>query len=64
VELRIYDVSGRHVRTLVDRSLDPGEHYSFWDGRWDSGREAATGIYLYRLIANGEELTRKMILLR
>jgi C1A family cysteine protease len=64
VELVIYDVSGRRVRTLVDREEQVGEHYTFWDGRRDGGDEAAAGIYFYRLLADGRELTRKMILLR
>ncbi|MCK5597282.1 MAG: T9SS type A sorting domain-containing protein, partial [Candidatus Eisenbacteria sp.] len=64
VELMIYDVSGRLVRTLVDAERGPDDYLTHWDGRRDDGDEAATGIYLYRLVADGRELTRKMILLR
>ena len=64
VELRVYDVSGRLVRTLVDAELSADAYLAHWNGRRDDGVEAAAGIYLYRLVADGRELTRKMILLR
>jgi hypothetical protein len=64
VELRVYDVRGRVVRTLVDSELDASAYVTSWDGRTDQGRDAAAGVYLYRLIADGTELARKMILLR
>jgi len=49
VELTVYDVRGRRVRTLVDRWLDAGEHQATWDGRDRHGRAAAAGSYLLRL---------------
>lgn len=64
VELRIYDVSGRRVRTLVDAHLEADEYTARWDGRMSNGQEAAAGIYLYRLMADDSEVMRKMILLR
>lgn len=64
VRLTIYDVNGRVVRSLVDRSMVADDYVSVWDGRTDGGGEAASGIYLYRLTADGTELERKMILLR
>jgi hypothetical protein len=64
VELRVYDVSGRIVRTLVDAEVGANDYLVHWNGLRDDGEAAATGIYLYRLVADGRELTRKMILLR
>jgi hypothetical protein len=64
VELKVYDVSGRLVRTLVDGRAEPDRYAVTWDGRMADGEEAAAGIYLYRLMADGSELTRKMILVR
>jgi len=64
VELMVYDISGRLVRTLVDAELGSEDYVTHWNGRRDDGDEAAAGIYLYRLVADGRELTRKMILLR
>jgi hypothetical protein len=50
VRLRIYDLAGRPVRTLLqDVLLEPGVFSYRWDGRDDRGREVPPGAYLYRL---------------
>ncbi len=64
VELKIYDTTGRLIRTLVDARLDADSYERVWDGRDDSGRAAASGIYFYRLKAGAFTKTRKMALLR
>jgi hypothetical protein len=64
VQLRIFDVSGRLVRELIDTTLPAGEHRAVWDGTDAAGRAAASGTYLYRLDAAGFNQTRKMVLLR
>ncbi len=64
VELTIYDVAGRVVRRLVNAQREAGDHIAIWNGRGDAGEECASGVYLYRLTADGRELARKMILLR
>jgi len=48
--LRVYDASGRLVRTLVDRSIEAGLHRVAWDGMDDRGRKATSGVYFYRLV--------------
>jgi hypothetical protein len=65
VTLTVYDASGRIVRSLLSReSREAGTHIVSWDGRDDTGREAAAGIYFYSLETAGRLLTRKMILLQ
>ena len=64
VRLTIYDMLGRKVRTLVDEDQPPGLYQITWDGRDESGREVASGIYFYRLQTPQFTHTRKMILLR
>jgi hypothetical protein len=64
VVLDIFDISGRHVRRLVDVDAAADRYEVIWDGRSDSGSEAASGVYLYRLTSDGSELARKMVLLR
>jgi hypothetical protein len=49
VELVVYDVLGRSLRTLVNGFVHAGDHDVVWDGKDDSGKQAAPGIYLYRL---------------
>jgi hypothetical protein len=64
VTLRVYDVNGALVRTLVDGVLSEGRQHTNWDGRDALGRSVATGAYFYRLTAPGFEKTRKMVLLK
>ncbi|UCF04172.1 MAG: S8 family serine peptidase [bacterium] len=64
VSLRIYDVAGRLVRTLVDERRDAGNHVEIWHGRDGSGRNVASGIYFYSLAAGPFRETKKMVLLR
>lgn len=64
VTLRIYDVSGRLVRTLINESQSVGQKSVSWNGRNDAGQQVATGTYFYRLVAPGFEQTRKMVLLK
>lgn len=62
VDLSVFDLSGRHVRTLVQGELGPGEHAALWNGRAHDGRPAASGTYVYRLRAGGTVATGKMTL--
>ncbi len=64
VSLIVYNSLGQKVATLVDGHRKAGPGMARWNGRDDSGREAASGIYLYRLKAGSFSEARKMILLR
>ncbi|KPJ52328.1 hypothetical protein AMJ39_08115 [candidate division TA06 bacterium DG_24] len=64
VTLKVYNVLGQVVRTLVDRTEAPGDHVVTWDRRGDSGRAVAPGIYFYRLEVGDESATRKVVVLR
>jgi predicted outer membrane repeat protein len=65
VYLRIFDVAGRTVRTLIGgEHRDTGEHQALWDGHDDSGRAVAAGMYFYELDASSFRGVRKMVLVR
>jgi hypothetical protein len=64
VTLRIYDLSGRLVRTLVQGPQTAGRHEVTWKGRDDRGGAVASGMYFYRLVSVDETLVRKMTLLK
>ena len=64
VRIRIYDVSGRLVRILIDEIRDAGSYETVWDGTNDRGRATASGIYFCRMEAPDYERTLKMVLLR
>jgi TctA family transporter len=59
VRLAVYDLLGREVALLVDGFQVPGEHRVTFDAR-----RLASGIYFYRLIAGGQALSRKLVLLK
>ena len=64
LHLEIYDLSGRRVQLLTWEGLGPGRHAFTWDGRDQQGREAASGVYIYRLSTAGQMSMRKMLLLK
>ena len=63
VRLRLFDVAGRPVRTLV-RDAQAGRNAVTWDGTDDAGRPVGTGIYVYRLEAPGFTAARRLALVR
>jgi len=64
VSLRIYDLTGGLVRTLVDECQSPGFYTVRWDGKDDLGRKLSSGVYLYKLSINGKKFdTMKMLLM-
>lgn len=64
VRLQVFDLQGRVVRTLVDGMRPAGRHEVSWDGRDERGGQAASGTYLYRLVAAGEVTGRKLTLMK
>lgn len=62
--IAIYDLRGRHVRTLIDGIIPQGAHEVYWDGLDGSGVPVHSGVYLFRLRAGGVTHTRRMLLLR
>jgi hypothetical protein len=64
VDLVIYDVAGRRVRSLVGDNFQPDVYRVTWNGINDRGEHVASGIYFYRLSAGAFTQTRKMVLLK
>ena len=64
MRLRIYNLSGQVVRELQVHAAGAGEHRLSWDGRDDYGRDAASGVYVYRLETREWAVHRRMLLLR
>ena len=62
--LRIHDVQGRLVTTLIDREMPAGRGRAIWDARDSDGNAMATGVYFYRLVTRDAVHTRKMVLLK
>ena len=63
VEIKIYNSLGRTINTLVAQEQQPGEYTVDWDGRDDSGKKIASGVYFYQLAVGKQKSFKKMILL-
>ncbi|MGB2769015.1 MAG: T9SS type A sorting domain-containing protein [Candidatus Zixiibacteriota bacterium] len=63
-KLKIYDLLGRKIKTLVNEEQTAGIYEVSWDGKDDLGREVASGVYFYRLETPEFSQTRKMLLLK
>ncbi len=61
VALKVYDISGSLIRTLVSGFKDKGTHQVVWDGRSDAGTKVSTGVYFYRLTAGELSISAKTI---
>ena len=64
VRLRVFDVAGRRVRTLVDGPRPAGRHATQWDGRDEGGVAVASGVYFYELDVEGQRSTRRLVRVR
>lgn len=64
MDLTIYDIAGRRVRTLETSSYRNGLGTTLWDGRDDSGRAVAGGVYFVRLSANGLRVNKRVVVVR
>ncbi|MCK4680763.1 T9SS type A sorting domain-containing protein, partial [bacterium] len=62
--VRIYDVSGRLVKTVDDSFREAGPHQVLWNGSNGNGDAVANGVYFVRLEAAGDSKTRKVVFLR
>ncbi len=64
VKIVVYDLLGRQVKTLVNATVTPGKHVTFWNGRDELGRQAASGVYFYKLETKSFSNVKKMMLLK
>jgi hypothetical protein len=63
--LKVYDLMGRNVRTLVDRVREaPGERTAYWNYNNNNGNPVANGVYFLRLESDGKVANQKMLLIR
>jgi hypothetical protein len=66
VQLRIFDVSGRLVRTLVDQVQEPAAtpYERVWDGMNDQGQKVGSGVFFYQIDAPGFSSSKKLVILK
>jgi hypothetical protein len=64
VSLKVYNMLGQLVKTLVNESKEAGTYEVVWDGKDESGDQVASGVYFYKLDAQDYSQTKKMVLIR
>ena len=64
VSINIYNMRGQLVKTLVNGELDRNYYEIVWDGKDNSGKSTASGIYFYKMKAQDYNSTKKMILMK
>jgi len=64
VKIKIYNILGQRVITLVDEEKPAGRYQVSWNGRDEKGEQVSTGIYFYRIKAGGFQGTKKLLLIR
>jgi flagellar hook assembly protein FlgD len=64
VSMKIYNVAGQLVRTLVNSDMNAGAYIETWNGRSNSGDPVSSGIYFYRLVTKNFSMTKKMVFLK
>jgi len=64
VELSVFDILGRKVKTLTQSKQAAGTYVVSWDGKDNAGRVLSSGIYFYRMRFGSSNKTRKMVLMK
>jgi hypothetical protein len=62
--LKVYNILGQVVKTLVNEPKLPGIYYQIWDGKNEQGEKVSSGLYFYQLRAGNYSETKKMVLLK
>ncbi|HBC46405.1 MAG TPA: hypothetical protein DCZ43_05105 [candidate division Zixibacteria bacterium] len=62
--LKVYNITGQLVKTLVSDNLSLGKHRIIWDGKNSLGIDVASGVYFYVLTSGTERTSKSMTLLR
>jgi len=64
VTMRVYDASGRLIRTVLHEVKVAGRYQAIWDGRDEHGRRVSSGVYFYRIEAGSFSQAKRMVLVK
>ena len=64
VKIKVFNLRGEIVATLIDRQMNAGSYSAKWDGLHSSDTPLPSGVYIYSIVAGDFSQTRKMILLK
>jgi hypothetical protein len=64
VTLKIYDITGREIVTLINEKLQPGKYSTDWAGLDRNYQQVASGVYFYKMVAGNNIATKRMVLIK
>jgi parallel beta-helix repeat protein len=64
VSLKVFNIAGQKIRTLINRKIQAGHQSVVWDGKNESGNQMPSGMYIYIIRAGEFRQSRKMILMK
>ena len=64
VTLKIYDITGREMVTLVNQKFNAGKYTAAWHGLDATGHQVASGVYFYKIVAGNNIQTKRMVLVK
>jgi hypothetical protein len=64
VTLKIYDITGREIVTLINEKMQPGKYVTDWAGLDRNNQQVASGVYFYKMIAGNNIVTKRMVLIK
>lgn len=64
VTMKVYNILGQEVRTLVNKDMSAGFHFIRWDGTNSLGKRVSSGVYIYRIQAGDFKMSKKMTLIK
>jgi flagellar hook assembly protein FlgD len=64
VTLRVFDVTGRVIKTLVEETKTTGAYAVVWDGTNDRGEKVASGVFFYQFEAPGYQSAKKLVIVQ
>ncbi len=64
ININIFDITGKFVKSLINKPFSAGHHSLKWDGKNDSQKAVSSGIYFYKISSQNQSETKRMILVR
>jgi hypothetical protein len=64
VKIKVYDMLGREIKTVINENQTAGYKKAIWDGTNNSGQKISTGLYFYKLVTGDFVKTRKMVFIK
>jgi len=62
--IKVFDISGKFVRTIISEGFPAGYHEVAWDGKDNNNHEVSSGMYIYRILSGGLSESKRMTFIK